>query len=424
MHIFQGGYILNSAHTRLKLACYTTNITMSVVGNLSPVLFLTFRSLYDISYTLLGLLILVNFVTQLTVDLIFSFFSHKFDIPKAVKLTPFIAVVGLLLYALTPSLFPQNVYLGLLISTVIFSAASGFAEVLISPVIAAIPSKDPDREMSKLHSIYAWGVVFVVVVSTVFLLLFGKEHWQWLAVIFMMIPLVSFLLFLGAEIPQMETQEKVSGVLPLLKDKKLWVCFFGIFLGGASECTMAQWSSGYLEQALAIPKVWGDIFGVALFAVMLGLGRSLYAKFGKNIRAVLFSGAIGASCCYLIAALINVPIVGLLACAFTGFCVSMLWPGSLVIASERFPAAGVFIYAMMAAGGDLGASVAPQLVGIITDVISENPTAIALANEIGFLPEQLGMKLGMLVGALFPLIAIPLYLHIIKKDKNLQAPKA
>ncbi|MBQ9747880.1 MAG: MFS transporter [Clostridia bacterium] len=409
---------MKSAYTRLKLACYTTNVTMSVVGNLSPVLFLTFRSLYGISYTLLGLLILVNFVTQLTVDLVFSFFSHKFNIPLAVKMTPMIAVVGLILYALAPVLFAENVYLGLLLGTIVFSAASGFAEVLISPVIAAIPSKDPDREMSKLHSIYAWGVVFVIVVSTVFLLLCGKEHWQWLAVLFASVPLISFILFFGAVIPQMETQEKVSGVLSFLKDKKLWVCFFGIFLGGAAECTMAQWSSGYLEQALGIPKVWGDICGVALFAVMLGLGRSLYAKRGNNIRGVLFLGAIGATVCYLVAALLNIPIIGLIACAFTGFCVSMLWPGSLVIASERFPSGGVFIFAMMAAGGDLGASIAPQLVGIITDIASTSPTVVTLAADIGLMPEQIGMKLGMLIGALFPTIAIPLYLHIIKADKK------
>ena len=67
-------------YKRVKLACYTTNVTMSVIGNLSPLLFLTFRSLYDISYSLLGLLILINFCTQLCVDLIFSFFSHKFNI--------------------------------------------------------------------------------------------------------------------------------------------------------------------------------------------------------------------------------------------------------------------------------------------------------------------------------------------------------
>ena len=166
---------------RLKYACYTSNLSMSIVGNLSPVLFLTFRSLYGISYSLLGLLVLVNFVTQLIVDLIFSFFSYKFQISKAVKTMPVLTVTGLVLYALWPFLFPDSVYIGLVVGTVIFSAGAGFGEVLISPVIASLPAEDPDREMSKLHSVYAWGVVAVIIISTLFLQLVGGRKWQWLA---------------------------------------------------------------------------------------------------------------------------------------------------------------------------------------------------------------------------------------------------
>lgn len=403
---------------RLKLACYTTNITMSVVGNLSPILFLTFHGLYGISYSLLGLLVLINFCTQLGVDLIFSFFSHKFNIPKTVKLTPVIAVVGLGVYALLPLLIPSHPYLGIVIGTVIFSAASGLAEVLISPVIAAIPAKDPDREMSKLHSIYAWGVVGVVVVSTAYLLLFDASRWPFLALIFALIPLASALLFSGAQIPPMETPEKTSGALHLLKNKGIWLSVFAIFLGGASECTMAQWASGYLEQSLGIPKLYGDLFGVAMFAVMLGLGRSLYAKIGKNVERVLLLGGIGAALCYLLAALTPFPLLGLVACGFTGFCTSMLWPGNLVVASNRFPTGGVFIYALMAAGGDLGASVVPQAVGIVTDLTVASPQAVAFAESLSLTPDQLGMKLGMLVGMLFPLMGIPVYAAICKGKKK------
>ena len=403
---------------RLKYACYSANVTMSAVGNLSPVLFLTFRSLYGISYSLLGLLVLINFVTQLIVDLIFSFFSHKFHIAKTVKSIPLIAVFGFLVYALFPFFFPDHVYVGLVIGTVIFSAASGLAEVLISPVIAAIPADDPDKEMSKLHSIYAWGVVFVIVVSTVFLLLARGEYWQILALLFMLIPLLSAFLFFGSEIPAMETPKQTAGALKLLRNKSVWLSVFAIFLGGAAECTMAQWSSGYLEQAAGIPKVWGDLFGVALFAVMLGLGRSLYAKIGKNIGKVLTFGAIGATLCYFTAAISNNSFIGLFACAFTGFCVSMLWPGNLIVASAKFPEGGVFIYAMMAAGGDLGASVGPQLVGIITDAVIANPAAAALAADLALAPEQLGMKLGMLCGMLFPLVGIFIYWYIWKANKK------
>ncbi len=390
---------MKDKYTILKTACYTGNITMSIVGNLSPILFLTFRSLYGISYTLMGLLVLINFTTQLIIDLIFSFFSHKFNIPKVIRLMPVLGVVGFLLYAISPIVFPQNIYAGIVIATIIFSASSGLAEVLLSPIIAAIPSENPDREMSKLHSVYAWGVTGVVIFSTLFILVCGKENWQILALIFMLIPLISTILFRIAKIPELETPERVTGVLSMLKNKTLWLCVFAIFIGGAAECTMAQWSSSYLENALNIPKIWGDIFGVAMFGLMLGLGRSLYAKIGKHMERVLLLGITGAAICYLTAALCNIPIIGLLACGFTGFCTSMLWPGSLVVATDRIPTGGVFVFAMMAAGGDLGASLGPQLVGIVSD--------------------YLGLKVGMLVGVLFAIVGIFVFLYVYKtRNKN------
>ena len=61
---------------------------------------------------------------------------------------------------------------------------------------------------------------------------------------------------------------------------------------------------------------------------------------------------------------------------------------------------------MMAAGGDLGASVAPQLVGVVTDAVSASPYFAETAFSLGLTAEQLGMRAGLLVGALFPLLAI------------------
>ena len=409
-------------YKRLKFACYTSNITMSVVSSLSPLLFITFRTLYGISYSLLGLLVLINFVTQLGVDILFSFFSHKFNIPKIVKFMPVLAVIGLLLYALLPWLFPANAYLGLVIGTVIFSASSGLGEVLISPVIAAIPAENPEREMSKLHSVFAWGDVGVIIFGTLFLLALGGKAWQWLTLILTLIPAISAVAYSGAEIPKMQTGEKASGTLSLLKNGGVWLGVIAIFLGGASECTMSQWASGYLEQALGIPKALGDVFGVAAFALMLGLGRSLYGKYGKNIEKCLFFGAVGASVCYLTAALIPVPLIGLLACALTGFCVSMLWPGNLVVATGRFPAGGVVIFALMAAGGDLGASVGPQLVGLVTDGVAQSAYFSELAFSWGLTVEQLGMKAGMLVGALFPIFAMLVYWRIWRGAKKRALP--
>ncbi|MBR2388816.1 MAG: MFS transporter [Clostridia bacterium] len=402
----------------LKLACYSVNVTMSAVATLSPLLFMTFRSEYGISYSLLGLLVVINFSTQLLVDLIFSFFSHKFNMSLTVKSIPYIAMAGFIIYALSPFIFKNNIYVGLALGTVVFSAASGLGEVLISPVIAALPSDNPEREMSKLHSVYAWGVVFIVTFATSFLFLFGEEKWQILALLLSVIPLVSAVLFFFSEIPKMETPEKVSGAFAFLKRGEVWLCFFAIFLGGAIECTMAQWASGYIEKAIGIPKIWGDIFGVALFGLMMGIGRSAYAKKGKNIEKVLFFSAIGAFVCYFLATVSNIPFLGLCACAMTGLFSAMLWPGSLVVSSKKIPDGGVFIFALMAAGGDMGASLIPQAVGIITDSVAMNASALNIAERLGLSVEELSMKAGMSVGMLVSAAAIIVYFYILKKAKR------
>lgn len=387
-----------------KYACYMSNVSMAAVITLSPMLFITFNKLYGISYSLLGLLALVNFCTQLAIDLVFSFCSQKFNIKKTVRLMPLLTVAGLVIYAVLPVLFPGRAYIFILTGTVIFSVSAGLAEVLISPINAALPSDNPERDMSRAHSIYAWGVVVIVLLSTLFLQIVGRELWYILALIWALIPFTTFLLFTFAEIPQLETQQSSSRTARLFRNPLLILCIACIFLGGASENTMSQWCSGYLEAALGIPKLWGDVFGLALFAVMLGLGRTLYAKYGKNISKFLLLGFIGAFFCYIVAALSPNSSIGLAACALTGFCVSMLWPGTLIYTAEILPNTNVAVYALLAAGGDLGGSVAPQMVGSITDFVSESGALSCLNTTLS--AEQLGFKSGMLLAAVFPLLGI------------------
>ncbi len=385
-------------------ACYAVNVTMSAFAVLSPMLFLTFHELYGISYTLLGTLVLINFCTQLGIDLVFSFFSHLFNIRLTVRLLPLITAVGLLIYAILPPLFPSLAYLFLAVGTVIASLSAGLAEVLISPVVAALPSDDPERDMSILHSVYAWGVAVVVLLNTLFLQFVSYEKWYILPLLWTAVPLCAAVLFAMADIPSPDTASDAKNAAGIFRNPLLILCVACIFLGGAAENTMTQWISGYLEAAVGLDKLWGDVCGTALFAVMLGLGRSLYARYGKRIDRVLFAGFAGAVICYVTAALSHNAVVGLAACALTGFCVSMLWPGTLIRTAELLPATGVAVYALLAAGGDLGGSVGPQLVGSLTDFVAENGLCRWIGPELT--SEQLGFRAGMLCAALFPLCGI------------------
>ncbi|MBE6633733.1 MAG: MFS transporter [Ruminococcaceae bacterium] len=404
---------IKDPNRRLRLACYTSNVAMSGVACISPLLFVTFRQLYGVSYTLLGLLVVIGFCTQLIVDLLFAAFSKHFNYTYALRIMPILTVSGMLVYAICPMLLPDHAYLFLALGTFIFSASAGLNEVLISPVVAAIPSEKPERDMAILHSSYAWGLVFMVVICSVLLRLVKAEQWFVLPLLLATAPLVAFFLFATSEIPKMESG-KVGASGKTGFSPALWLCVFCIFLGGAAEGTMTQWVSSYLEIAVEIPKTVGDILGMALFSVMLGLGRSLYAKFGKNALRVMLWGMVGATACYLIAGLSENPVVGLAACIFTGFCTSMLWPGSIILVGEKFPTAGVAAYALMAAGGDLGISVAPQLVGIVTDVVGASPTAVTLAERFSCTAEQIGIRAGLLSAVLFPLTGI-FFVAFLKK---------
>ena len=378
-----------------KFACYSAYFTMSSIFCLPPLLFVTFYEMYGISWTLLGTLVLTNFCTQLAVDLIFTVFSKKFNIKKIVRIMPLITSLGLLIYAVFPMAFPNMAYAGLLLGTIIFSIAAGLSEVLLSPTIAAIPSDNPGQDMSLLHSLYAFGVFSVVVIGTLFLKFIGEEYWMYLTMFFALLPVIASVLFMLSPMPDMSSDE-TSASAPKTKNKTIGIalCVGCIFLGSCAENAMSNWISGYMEAQLHIDKALGDILGMAMFAILLGITRISYGKWGKNISKMLLIGMVGAAGCYLVVGFSNHIVPSFIACILTGIFTSMLWPGTLILMEEKIPGVGVAAYALMAAGGDMGASVAPQLMGIIADNFS--------------------MKTGMLVCSVFPILGVVLMLVIIR----------
>ncbi len=387
-----------------KKSCYYTYLAMSSAFSLPPIMFVTFHEMYGIPYTLLGTLVLVNFITQLSIDLVFSFFSKYFNIKLTVRIMPIISSVGMFIYAAVPLLFPDHAYAGLITGTVIFSVAAGLSEVLLSPTIAALPSDDPGRDMSRLHSLYGWGVVTVVLVSTAVLTVIGRENWMYLTFFWALLPLVSSVLFSISPFPEIDLRQELSPDKTKKKNLALALCVLCIFFGSAAENVMTNWISAYLEKAVGLSKTWCDLVGIALFAILLGTVRTIYAKKGKDIFPVLFFGMIAAAICYIVAGLSPFPVLSLAACVLTGIFTSMLWPGTLILIEELTPGPGVAAYALLAAGGDFGASVAPQLLGITVDNVAAGEWASRTGEALSMTAEQIGMKTGILTAAIYPVL--------------------
>jgi MFS family permease len=228
---------------------------------------------------------------------------------------------------------------------------------------------------------------------------------MWLTLFFAALPVSAAVLFMCSPMPDMTPSAPVEGVGGVKRRSLgLALCVGCIFFGSCAENVMANWISGFMETALHVDKTLGDILGMATFAILLGTARILYARYGKRIGRVLLAGMAAACACYLVVGLTTHSVIAFIACILTGFFTAMLWPGALLLMEENLPGSGVTAFALMAAGGDLGASVAPQLMGIVVDTVSVSSFAEGMGTKFGLAPEQIGMKAGMLITALFPLL--------------------
>ena len=151
---------------------------------------------------------------------------------------------------------------------------------------------------------------------------------------------------------------------------------------------MAQWASAFAESALGLTKSVGDIAGPCMFAVTMGISRTLYGKYGEKLDLMKFMIGSALLCliCYITASLSGIPVIGLLGCIMCGFSVGIMWPGSISICSGKIPTGGTAMFALLAMAGDLGGALGPAIVGNITQNAGND------------------MQKGMLAGCAFPLI--------------------
>jgi MFS family permease len=389
--------VRNLSFRATRRACYCGYVVQAIVNNLAPLFFIIFSERYGISYRGLGSLVMINFAVQLGVDaLCIKLVSPIGYRPLLIAAQAFSAA-GLILLGILP-LLVKPVYTALVIAVTVYAFGGGLLEVLVSPVVDSIPG-EADRKpaaMSLLHSFYCWGQMGVILLSTLLLSVIGLGRWYILPLLWALVPLGNMLLF--AKVPLMRTlpDTEAMGLRGLAKSPAFFICLLMMLCAGASEQAVAQWASLFAEKALGVPKVLGDILGPALFALFMGTGRTVYGIWGAKLGvfpSMLFCASL-CILCYLGITLVPLPLVQLIACGLTGLSVSVMWPATLSLSSSRFPLGGVALFAVLALMGDLGCSLGPWTVGMVTD--------LRLTGLIG--QGNSPLQAGILVCTLFPLV--------------------
>ena len=390
---------LTFKHT--KLACYLGYIVSAMINNFTPLLFVIFQTVFKIKMWQLSRLIPLNCGTQMTVDFLGAKFADKVGYRKMAVTANILCVSGLIILgALTRIINP---YTAILIATVTMAVSSGLLEVIVSPIIAAIPSDETSGSMSLLHSFYSWGQVLTVLVSTLFFVMFGKNNWNMLCFLWTVIPVISGALFLKVPINSY-TDEKIKVPMrKLFKVKIFWVFLILMLCAGAAELGMAQWASLFAETALHVSKTVGDLFGPCSFAVAMGIGRVMYAKFSQklNILNYIIFCSFLCTISYVMAALSPNSFLSLLGCTLCGFSVGVMWPGVLSMASVKCPEGGTALFGLLAFSGDIGCFAGPNFIAAVSEKVTVNGSAL---------------KGGILFCAIFPLVMI-IFTYVLKSMK-------
>lgn len=408
---------MNIDYRHTTAACYIGYITQALVITLPSLLFTVFFNKFGISLSELGLLITLNFCVQIIMDLSSAAFVNKTGYRPPAIIAHFCGFLGLVLLAVLPEVMPAHPYVAVCLPIFLSSVGGGLIEVIISPIIDAVPSKEKSASMSLLHSFFCWGQLATVLISTLFFHIFGMKHWYFLPLIWSLVPLFNTFYFIKVPLPNPQSEEKTMSIKGLLKTK-----FFVLFLilmlcSGASEQSMSQWASLFAETGLNVSKTAGDLLGLSLFAVLMGISRIFYGIWGEKIDLSKFilGSAVLCIASYLITVFSPHPLLSLFGCALCGLSVGIMWPGTISLASERFPTGGAAMFALLAFAGDVGCSVGPGAVGALSDFY-QNFLKLEIFN--GSLVQQ-GLKFGLSAAVIFPVVLVFAVLAV-KKIQNKQ----
>lgn len=305
-------------------ACFVGYITQAVINNFMPLLFVTFAATLGIDMARLSALITVNFVTQLVVDVLAGKFVDRIGYKPCIIAAHLAALAGLLALGLLPTRVPDP-YLAILAAIFLYALGGGLIEVMVSPIVEACPSEHKAKAMSLLHSFYCWGQLGTVAISTLFLFAFGTGSWPVLACLWAIVPAIGIAMFAGAPMPRIVPEGTATMRFADLSKKPVF----------------------YL-----------------MFLMMLCVAM------------------------YLTAALTTAPVLGLLACALTGFSVGIMWPGTFSMTADAMPGGGTLMFALLAVAGDLGCAGGPAVVGLVASANGDS------------------LKTGLLFGSMFALVLL------------------
>jgi len=435
-------------------ACIFSVFSFAISINLVPTLFVPLQVYYGMNFNALGIIVVVSFASQTIVLFAARKLPDKIGMRPMFLATGFLSFLGFVLLFLAPYMFrPSAMLVGIMIPAVVYGVGSGFVVTLVNTTINSMPFSNKGKTLSIFHALFALLILIAIVGTTLLIHFLTVANWQFLPLIWALIPLIGFILWIKAPVyqPKVEKEKTVDDVsaeelnsdqTQALSEKEttdlktasallsnndsvkkgnrklFWLLLVSAMVAMSSEAILAKGASSYIDAGLAVPKLLGDLLGPAMFAGGLGLGRLLYGLLGegRSMRKFMVWGSFACFMLYLLAVFTPVPWLGVAAIALSGFAVSLLVPGVLAQAGTDFKHMGAKIFVIVATATKIGAAGAPALFGFLGDAFSVPLTN--LGYSLGLSPQAVALRAALLICAIFPLASFIIQLALKRNDKK------
>lgn len=378
------------------VACYIGYVIQAIVNNLSPLLFARFSVQFGIAEWQLTLIVFLNFAIQILVDSSSAIIATKLGYRLSTIIAQTCSAVGLVCLGVLPNCMQP--FAGILIATFFMAVGGGFVEVVLSPLIEALPLKNKSGAMCFLHSFYCWGHIFVVLAATLFFNVFSIDNWMFLPMVLAVLPVANSILFTKCPIETLEGDDDPMTYKQIFSMKGFFIFMVLMIASGAAEQAIAQWASYFAEISLNVGKTTGDLLGTCLFAFGMAVSRTIYGMLGDkmNLKGFITGSSVLLTVSYLIASLAKAPYLSLAGIAFGGLFVGIMWPGVYALAGRNYRGGGTKMFGILALAGDVGCTIGPTLSGLVSSDI----------------------KTGLLISTVYPVIILVFTLMLVLSSKK------
>ncbi|MCL2847570.1 MAG: MFS transporter [Firmicutes bacterium] len=417
------------------VATFFSVLTFGIAINLVPIMFVplseeVFYGVLNLGH--LSLLIGISFVAQMIILTSCSKLPDKFGLRPILIITASLTVVGFLLMFFAPVFFGERLILvGLIIAVIVYGVSAGFMATLLNPVINNLPFRNKEKTLTLFHTAFAVGLIISILGITLGIFFLPYVNWNFIPLMASIIPLTAGILWLKAPIIQKQKGEEVNKDISVeqlsldnfnITEKSnsnrkslMFVLLACMMLAMATEAIVSKGASTYVDMGLGVPKLLGDILGPVMFAVMLGAGRLIYGLWGenRNMHKFMIFGSLLCFILYLVAVFTPNAWIGVVALALCGLGSSIIIPSMLAKTGKRFKDKGVKVFVWMSAAGKIGAAGGPALFGLLGYILGS--LLSDMASSLGMTYAELGLRVGLLICSIFPLVSF--IMQIVFKQK-------